>query len=64
MNTIITLLLIAVFGLAFASPIIFFVFACVLSGKDKGSSTTPPNKDIWGAAGELPSRSPNKNIWG
>ena len=37
---------------------------CSLSGKDESKSTTPPNKDIWGASGELPPRSPNKNIWG
>lgn len=32
--------------------------------RDQSDRTTPPNKDIWGAAGELPPRSPNKNIWG
>ncbi len=45
-------------------PIVICVIGCLLSGESKDKSTTPPNKDIWGAAGELPPRSPNKNIWG
>lgn len=56
--------LVMMIGLFLLVPFVFIVLLCVLSGKDKGNSTTPPNKDIWGAAGELPPRSPNKNIWG
>ena len=41
-----------------------FVTLCWISGRNKGAATTPPNKDIWGTAGDLPPRSPNKNIWG
>lgn len=62
--TVISLILVIVIGLIIVSPVLFFLLACALSGRDKGNSTTPPNKDIWGAAGELPPRSPNKNIWG
>jgi hypothetical protein len=41
-----------------------FFLACFLFGKSSSALSAPPNKDIWGAAGELPQRYPNKNIWG
>lgn len=59
----IILLLSMVFSLV-CLPIAIIIIGCLLSGKSKETGTTPPNKDIWGAAGELPPRSPNKNIWG
>lgn len=43
---------------------ILFALACLLSRRDERGLTAPPNRDIWGAAGDLPSRFPNKNIWG
>lgn len=43
--------------------VLLFVAACWAFPKG-GAVSTPPNKDIWGAAGELPQRYPNKNIWG
>lgn len=45
-------------------PVVIVAVGCLLSGPSKDQSTTPPNKDIWGAKGELPPRYPNKNIWG
>lgn len=41
-----------------------FIAMCMMSPTDKSGRTAPPNRDIWGAAGELPPRWPNKNIWG
>lgn len=44
--------------------LVVFLALCWLSGRSKDQKTTPPNKDIWGAKGELPRRFPNKDIWG
>ena len=52
----------ALFSVLFVAAIV--IIGCLLCRKDKSKATTPPNKDIWGAAGELPARFPNKNIWG
>lgn len=44
--------------------LVAFLVTVLLSPKDGKAWASPPNRDIWGAAGELPSRFPNKNIWG
>jgi len=64
MDIVVALVVVSVVVMATLFPIVIIVLGCLFSGKSKDKSTTPPNKDIWGASRELPPRSPNKNILG
>lgn len=60
----VALVVVLMVGIAILASIGSFLILCMMSPMDERGTTTPPNKDIWGAAGELPPRYPNKNIWG
>ena len=58
------LLAMILFALLQLTLVALFLLACWAFPRSPGAANGPPNRDIWGAAGELPARFPNKNIWG
>lgn len=64
MAIFVALVIFTIMFACFFTAIGMFLAACLVFPVDTSGRTSPPNKDIWGAAGELPSRYPNKNIWG